>query len=94
MQLIIKKFFIISLFIVFLTPVKSSYSNEKSLNDFGIIALMYHRFEENKYPSTNIKINDFREHINLIQKEGLEFINANNFKQNFSQTRHLYEIGL
>ena len=87
MQLIIKKFFIISLFIVFLTPVKSSYSNEKSLNDFGIIALMYHRFEENKYPSTNIKINDFREHINLIQKEGLEFINANNFKQNLEENK-------
>ena len=27
---------------------------------------MYHRFEENKYPSTNIKINDFKEHLNII----------------------------
>ena len=26
---------------------------------------MYHRFEENKYPSTNIRINDFKEHIDL-----------------------------
>ena len=28
---------------------------------------MHHRFEENKYPSTNIKINDFKEHINIIR---------------------------
>ena len=37
-------------------------------NEKGILALMYHRFEENKYPSTNIKINDFKKHINIIQK--------------------------
>jgi len=27
---------------------------------------MYHRFEENKYPSTNIKLDIFKKHINLI----------------------------
>jgi hypothetical protein len=35
---------------------------------------MYHRFEENKYPSTNIKIADFIEHLNLIKKEEIPFI--------------------
>ena len=36
------------------------YSNTVASNieDFGLISLMYHRFEENKYPSTNIKISD------------------------------------
>ena len=43
---------------------------------------MYHRFEENKYPSTNIKIADFIEHINLIKKNGFSFVNANNFEHN------------
>ena len=29
------------------------YSNhQENIEDFGIISLMYHRFEENKYPST------------------------------------------
>ena len=41
---------------------------------------MYHRFEENKYPSTNIRIEDFKDHLKLIQDEGLTFINANNFE--------------
>ena len=37
-------------------------------NDEGIISIMYHRFNENKYPSTNIQINIFKEHLkkNLI----------------------------
>ena len=30
-------------------------NNKNKIDDFGIISLMYHRFEENKYPSTNIK---------------------------------------
>ena len=41
---------------------------------------MYHRFEENKYPSTNIKIADFINHLNLIKKEQLKFINPTDFK--------------
>ena len=41
---------------------------------------MYHRFEENKYPSTNIKIEDFKEQLNLIQKENISFINPKDFE--------------
>ena len=42
---------------------------------------MYHRFEENKYPSTNIRINDFTQHIKLIKKSGIKFVNPSNFEQ-------------
>ena len=42
---------------------------------------MYHRFEENKYPSTNIRINDFKKHIEIIEKNNLKFINPNNFEE-------------
>ena len=45
---------------------------------------MYHRFEENKYPSTNIRINDFVEQIEIIEEEGLKFVNPKNFKQEMS----------
>ena len=41
---------------------------------------MYHRFEENKYPSTNIRIDDFRSHIKMIQKNNIKFINPSNFE--------------
>jgi peptidoglycan/xylan/chitin deacetylase (PgdA/CDA1 family) len=41
---------------------------------------MYHRFEENKYPSTNIKILDFIKQIDLIKKSDFIFVNANNFE--------------
>jgi len=42
---------------------------------------MYHRFEENKYPSTNIKILDFKNHIELIKKEQIDFIDPNKFEE-------------
>ena len=35
---------------------------------------MYHRFEENKYPSTNIRNEIFIEHLEEINNAGLEFI--------------------
>ena len=56
------------------------HSSEIVIDDFGIITIMYHRFEENKYPSTNIKIEDFKEHIELIKKNEIKFINPSNFE--------------
>jgi len=40
---------------------------------------MYHRFEENKYPSTNIKTSDFKIQLKLIQEAGFNFVDANKF---------------
>ena len=36
---------------------------------------MYHRFEENKYPSTNIRIDVFKKHLNIIESNKLSFLN-------------------
>ena len=41
---------------------------------------MYHRFEENKYPSTNIKMEIFLKHIEEINKSKIEFITYKKFK--------------
>ena len=41
---------------------------------------MYHRFEENKYPSTNIRNEIFLEHLNKINDAGLEFISFKKFE--------------
>ena len=58
------------------------YSNNqyKDIDDFGIISLMYHRFDENKYPSTNIKINDFKTHLRIIEENNIKFINPKDFE--------------
>ena len=70
MQLIIKKSFITLIFIIFLFTQNKLYPSTKEINieDFGIISIMYHRFNENKYPSTNIKMNIFKDHIRLIKE--------------------------
>ena len=98
MQFKIIKFFIISFSITFLTFQNYLYSNTiaQDIGDYGIISLMYHRFEENKYPSTNIRINDFLEHIKIIEENNINFINPKNFedelKNNKTQRKILLTI--
>ena len=46
---------------------------------------MYHRFEENKYPSTNVKIEVFKKQINIIKENNLSFLNPKNFDFEFKQ---------
>ena len=46
---------------------------------------MYHRFEENKYPSTNIKVKDFISHINEIRNANLRFITFEEFDVSFGK---------
>ena len=48
---------------------------------------MYHRFEENKYPSTNIKIKDFLEHIKVIEDNNINFINPNKFEDQLKNNK-------
>ena len=38
--------------------------------DEGILSIMYHRFNESKYPSTNIQMDIFKEHIQIIKSSG------------------------
>ena len=45
---------------------------------------MYHRFEENKYPSTNIKMNVFKQHIEKIMELKLDFYNPLDFADNYN----------
>ena len=42
---------------------------KENFDDFGLISIMYHRFNENKYPSTNIQLDIFKEHLDIIEKE-------------------------
>ena len=89
MQLIIKKFFII----LILTITFGSYqskgftSNDYSFDDFGLISIMYHRFDESKYPSTNIQLEIFKQQLEIIEKEGIKFVHPKNFIESLSQNK-------
>ena len=77
------------MFITILTYQNNLYSNEttNNIDDFGIISLMYHRFEENKYPSTNIRLKDFKEHIKIIEESNISFVNPNDFEKELTNNK-------
>ena len=77
------KFIIFYLF--FLNAYADTVNKKYELEEKGILALMYHRFEENKYPSTNIKINAFRKHLDIIKNNKFEFLNPKNFDYEFNK---------
>ena len=53
---------------------------------------MYHRFNENKYPSTNIKMEIFHQQMNLITKLGYEFIDPKIFLDEFERPKDRKQI--
>ena len=59
----------------------------KNFDDYGLISIMYHRFNESKYPSTNIQLDVFKEQLKIIENEGIQFINPVNFKENLSKNK-------
>ncbi len=48
---------------------------------------MYHRFNENKYPSTNIKMDMFKNHIEIVKQSGYNFYNPIYLKKEFNISR-------
>ncbi len=44
---------------------------------------MYHRFDENKYPSTNIRMDVFKKHIDIIKEKKYKFEDPKIFEDNF-----------
>ena len=45
---------------------------------------MYHRFDEKKYPSTNIQLDVFKEQLKIIENQDIRFIHPKNFKEDLS----------
>ena len=48
---------------------------------------MYHRFNEDKYPSTNIKMDIFKKQINIIKDKKYSFENPEDFDLNFNNPK-------
>ena len=47
--------------------------------DKGIVSLIYHRFNEPKYPSTNVQMDIFEKQINIINENNYIYFNPENF---------------
>ncbi len=69
---------------------KSSHSNliaSNNFDDYGVISIMYHRFNESKYPSTNIQLDVFKNQLEIIENENMRFIHPNDFGKKISQNK-------
>ena len=53
---------------------------------------MYHRFNENKYPSTNIRMEIFRKQMELIKDIGYEFSEPKIFLDEFDKPKENKKI--
>ena len=87
---------IISLVILEFHYLSNSNSEEKISkyfsNDKGILSIMYHRFNENKYPSTNIRMEIFKEHMEIIKSLGYEFYNPKLLINEFNMPKNEKKI--
>jgi len=84
------KFFIFYLF--FLDAYADGVNKKYYHNEQGILSLMYHRFDENKYPSTNIRMDIFKKQIDLIKMYELQFYNPINFEKEFEAPKNNKKI--
>jgi peptidoglycan/xylan/chitin deacetylase (PgdA/CDA1 family) len=79
---------IIKLFIILFLLITNSKAEDNNIkqysNDEGVLSIMYHRFDENKYPSTNIQMEVFLKQIQLIKDLNYSFIHPEDFKKNFN----------
>ena len=78
---------IIKLFILSVLITKSfTYANagREFSEDNGVLSIMYHRFNENKYPSTNISMDVFEKHLEIIRRNNINFISLEEFINNFN----------
>jgi peptidoglycan/xylan/chitin deacetylase (PgdA/CDA1 family) len=75
------------LFIIILLFNTNSNAEEKNIkyfsDDKGILSLMYHRFDENKYPSTNIQMDVFKKQIKIIKNLKYNFYDPKDLEKKF-----------
>ena len=87
---------ITSLFIIIFFSNIGSKADENNIKyyskDEGILSIMYHRFNETKYPSTNIQMNIFKKHMEIIKDSDFNFQNPNKFKKQFNTIKLKKEI--
>ena len=83
-------------FIIIIILISKSHAVENTnkfySKDEGVISIMYHRFDENKYPSTNIQMEIFKKQIEIIENNNLDYIAPSNFLDNFNQPKNKKKV--
>ena len=83
---------IISIFILQFFFFSNSISDENNSKfysyDSGIVSIMYHRFNENKYPSTNIKMEIFKKHMEMIKNSEYDFFDPKFLINEFNKPKN------
>ena len=82
------------IFIFYYSTNSNADENDSKLysDDKGILSLMYHRFNENKYPSTNIRMEVFDTQMKIIKDLVMNFITQKFFIKNFHQIKQEKKI--
>ena len=87
---------IINLFIILILLNSNSKAEENNIkyysDDMGTLALIYHRFNENKYPSTNVQMDIFKEQIKIIKDNKYNFYDPKEFSLNFKKPKREKKI--
>ncbi len=82
---------IISFIIFQIFLFSNSISDENNIKSYskdnGILSIMYHRFNESKYPSTNIQMEVFDKHMRLIKDLDYNFYDPKLFVEEFEKTK-------
>ena len=73
-----KKFIFLIIFTFFSTVLLAENNRYYSF-DKGLVSLIYHRFNESKYPSTNIQMDVFTKQISIIDENNYNYFNPDNF---------------
>ena len=83
---------IINVFIIFFFLTISVKTDENKIkffaNDRGVLSIMYHRFDENKYPSTNIRMEIFKKHMEIIREKKYNFLSPDDFDKNIPRNKY------
>tara|TARA_B110000003_G_scaffold197108_1_gene195769 strand:+ start:727 stop:1788 length:1062 start_codon:yes stop_codon:yes gene_type:complete len=78
----------IKLFIIIIILTINSRADENNIKyysaDKGILSLMYHRFNEEKYPSTNIQMDIFLDQIKIIKDLNYNFYDPGDLEKNYN----------
>ena len=72
------------MFCLIINSKANTNNNKYYSTDEGIISIMYHRFNENKHPSTNIQMDVFKKHVKIIKNLNYKFLNPNKFEETFN----------
>ena len=87
----IKKFILLILIVCF-SKISLAENNRYFAFDKGIVSLIYHRFNESKYPSTNIQMNIFKEQMNIIKKNNYHFYNPGSIDNSFENPNEVKQV--